>query len=927
MTTYPLQAIFNRGELTPVLHSRIDLEYFRMAYKYGENFVLTRHGGLMNRPGTKFLGITKDQSKKARLVKFVFSRTQVYQIEFGHNYLRFWANDGQIVSGSADISNITQANPGVLTYVGADIFSNNDRVKITGVVGMTQVNNQEFTVAGLNAGANTFQLAGDSSLFLMENGTDGIALQDGSALLMQSDSFDTSGYSPYVLGGTVSKIYEVATTYTEDELDTLQFAQSNDVIYISHKNHAPTKLQRFSETNWVLSTVSFVDGPYLPSPDGTHATVSLSTNGGVSNPSSVIRTSDSASYTGLVDGSESDNQNMGVPPKTMRFTWGSAKVLNNVIIVASAAGGIPDGGMLNWSIRAANNVGGPWTTLYAKSSDTGWQKGEARYYSWFNETAYTIYELICTQVNNDGSNWLLSEVYWGQNGDFAPTITATFTNVSGINSGVGFQSSDVGRHIRLFSSNDAKWRWFKITAVTDTTHVDGRFYGYPLREGANISEWQLGAFSDQSGWPACVAFYLDRLVWARTNTKPLGVYLSQIGAYESHAVSAPLVDDDAITINIASNQTEEILWLAEGVQDLIIGTSVSVRTLGKGDSSKAFSPSNFQVVKQTQNGSSQVIPSLVGSALIYPSYHAKSLREFVYSFEVDSYVSPEVSILSDHLIKSGILAMDFAQAPEPILWIVNGNGELIGLTYDKENKIVGMHRQRISGSHSDNLFWSKVESVSVVPGPEQDDTWIIVQRLVNGVTKRYVERLTEYPDDETLNEDAWYLDCAIEYNGPAANSFSGLIHLAGETVSVYANNTVYVNLTVGLDGTITLPGGAGVTATRALIGIFQSQYFDLLQPNMETPDGTNFNRRKHSVQTIIDVHRSRGLKAGTTRKQERLQYKVGGTKTENPVDLSTSFCKVTFDARWDDMAGLRIIQDKPYPAFIRSVILTNDGEP
>src|SRR5689334_254749 len=243
MTTYPIQAIFNRGELTPVLHSRIDLEYFKMAYKYGENFVITRHGGLMNRPGTKFLGIVKDQSRKTRLVKFVFSRSQVYQIEFGHNYLRFWANDGQVISASAAISGITQANPGVLTYVGADIFANNDRVKITGVVGMTQVNNQEFTVSGLNVGANTFQLTGDPSAFLLENGVNSILLQDGSGLLMESDAFDTTGYGAYVSGGTVSKVYEVATSYTEDELSTLQFAQSNDVIYIAHKNHAPAKLQ------------------------------------------------------------------------------------------------------------------------------------------------------------------------------------------------------------------------------------------------------------------------------------------------------------------------------------------------------------------------------------------------------------------------------------------------------------------------------------------------------------------------------------------------------------------------------------------------------------------------------------------------------------------------------------------------------------
>ncbi len=60
--------------------------------------------------------------------------------------------------GSLAISAISQANPGVVTYVGADNMANGDLVYIDSVAGMTQVNKRLFTVAGLNTGANTFQL-------------------------------------------------------------------------------------------------------------------------------------------------------------------------------------------------------------------------------------------------------------------------------------------------------------------------------------------------------------------------------------------------------------------------------------------------------------------------------------------------------------------------------------------------------------------------------------------------------------------------------------------------------------------------------------------------------------------------------------------------------------------------------------------------
>jgi len=61
------------------------------------------------------------------------------------------------------ITGITKANPAVVTYSGLDTYANGDRVIISGVVGMTEVNDREFTVANVNTGANTFELSGINS--------------------------------------------------------------------------------------------------------------------------------------------------------------------------------------------------------------------------------------------------------------------------------------------------------------------------------------------------------------------------------------------------------------------------------------------------------------------------------------------------------------------------------------------------------------------------------------------------------------------------------------------------------------------------------------------------------------------------------------------------------------------------------------------
>jgi len=51
--------------------------------------------------------------------------------------------------------------------------------------------------------------------------------------------------------------YEISSPYLEAELPELHFAQSADVMYICHSNHAPRKLSRTGHTSWTLTTPTF----------------------------------------------------------------------------------------------------------------------------------------------------------------------------------------------------------------------------------------------------------------------------------------------------------------------------------------------------------------------------------------------------------------------------------------------------------------------------------------------------------------------------------------------------------------------------------------------------------------------------------------------------------------------------------------------
>ena len=107
MTVYALQATFSRGELSPRLHARQDIDHYKMGLKSCVNYYVMRQGGLKRRPGTMYAGVIKSAANDAVLMPFEFSEDQAYVIEMGAGYFRFWTNGGQVeLTGSPyEISN------------------------------------------------------------------------------------------------------------------------------------------------------------------------------------------------------------------------------------------------------------------------------------------------------------------------------------------------------------------------------------------------------------------------------------------------------------------------------------------------------------------------------------------------------------------------------------------------------------------------------------------------------------------------------------------------------------------------------------------------------------------------------------------------------------------------------------------------------
>jgi len=223
------QTSFNAGELSEQIYGRPRLEKYANGVKELYNFTALPHGPASRRDGTEFIARVKDHSKEVRLYGYEYSKVQAYILEWGNNYIRFYKDGGQIIEKTATVTGASKTNPVVITAT--NTFVNGEVVRISGVLGMTELNEQEYTVA--NVSGADFELSGINGI----------------------------GFTTYISGGISDKPFQVTTTYIESELFDIDLASINDVIYIAHSDHAPATLTRSGDTSWALADISFTAEP------------------------------------------------------------------------------------------------------------------------------------------------------------------------------------------------------------------------------------------------------------------------------------------------------------------------------------------------------------------------------------------------------------------------------------------------------------------------------------------------------------------------------------------------------------------------------------------------------------------------------------------------------------------------------------------
>lgn len=404
-------------------------------------------------------------------------------------------------------------------------------------------------------------------------------------------------------------------------------------------------------------------------------------------------------------------------------------------------------------------------------------------------------------------------------------------------------------------------------------------------------------------YPSAVTYHEQRRWFAGTTNEPQTVYATRNATQSNLTSSIPSQDDDGLKFRIASRQQNAILHLVPLSDMAVLTVGGEFRVYA--DNAPAITPTSLTPKPQGYSGASNVQPAVTSGSILYVQGRGSRIREMAYKWESSAYVSIDISIMAPHLFNGfTVVDMAYANAPVPTLWCVRSDGTLLGMTYVPEQQVYAWHQHTTSG------FF---ESCCVVGEGSEDALYVVVRRVIDGRTVRYIERLQSRIF--TDQEDAFFVDCGLTYDGAPVSSLSGLWHLEGEEVQILADGAVHPTRTVTA-GAITLDGSYSVVH----VGLAYTSDLMTLPIALEGAPAVGQGRTKNINGVAMRVTQSSVVKAGPNFIDlvENAARDVSDPY-DSPPQLRTGELRFDIAPDWNADGSICIRQDLPLPLTVLSM--------
>jgi hypothetical protein len=672
---------------------------------------------------------------------------------------------------------------------------------------------------------------------------------------------------------SLNKVYEIVSPYTAAQAFELDYVQKDDVVWITHEDLEPRRLIRFAETNWTISVIDYAFPPMLDyNAEDTHTLeiddLDMATSSTVTAVGFSPFTADLVgSYWAMSHIESGKSETFGIFTTYVPTTY--FRVIND------------------WNITTT----GTWKATVELYRSL---KSE-RPSSPFDISEWEVIEVLSSF--ND-ANYNISGDQEGEQRWFSVGVTQFTSNLAGV--------------ARFRVPSQEIVGFFQVDSFTSATEVDVTIKKEIYSTDPTLL-WAEGAWSEENGYPRAVAFFETRIWFAGSKHQPQGLWASEVSVYDNFQVDVN--DDDPLAIELSSQERNEILWLADQ-EKLLVGTSGGEWTIAGTDLNSIISPTNIVARRQESNGSSLIRPIMVNEVVVYVQRSSRKIREFGYDLNRDRYHGTDLMLFSEHLARGGFVTMAFAGNPYPLLWVNNGNGELLCMTYEKDQNVYGWTRMETNGL---------VESVETVYGATSDQVYVVVKRTINGTTRRFIEKIDGsfdtnfYDTDQELEDAKVFSDCSSShYSATAFTSVSGLHHLNGEAVVALADGVVVEGLTV-TDGTVDLP----TAANTAHVGLNYEARISPISFDMDGAVGITQSITKRVTRVFARFIDTLGLKYrnldDSTKQPYELEFREGSDPMDAPVPLFTGEKELQLRTGYSKDPIIEIISDQPLPFTLRSL--------
>jgi len=357
-------------------------------------------------------------------------------------------------------------------------------------------------------------------------------------------------------------------------------------------------------------------------------------------------------------------------------------------------------------------------------------------------------------------------------------------------------------------------------------------------------------FGSAGNYPSTVAFAQSRLAMMGTDNAPETVWFSMSPdtsgnpRYDNFTIGTN--PDDALAFTLAPNHTgkvDTIQWAVMTSLFIALGTFGGVSKMTGSRDDEPITPTSIQVKPLNAPGVKDVPPVTVGGITIYIQQGGLIIRSLEYDSLEAGYQAIDRNLVSDHMTGDGIEQIAFQNARPDVLWAVRSDGRLIGLTFKSKEDVSGWHQHVLGGTDA------KVLSVGVIPQvTKYDQVWVVVERTINGVTRRYVEFFEDeinYPDridfftdkDSAIDDrtafynaifekqkEYFHVDSGLSYvgtdRGEAAAANLTISAVTGDSITITASAAVFISADVG--NQIWKKAINGIGQGRAVITTFVS---------------------------------------------------------------------------------------------------------